>query len=50
MNNLLENVMVLTSFLAGKAFAVEEADPALAESVNFRQYSPIFASAGQPSR
>jgi protein tyrosine phosphatase (PTP) superfamily phosphohydrolase (DUF442 family) len=36
--------------LAGSASAVEEADPALAEITNFRQYSSTFASSGQPSR
>lgn len=30
--------------------ALEEADPALAEITNFRQYSASFASAGQPTR
>ena len=29
---------------------LEEADPALQEIVNFRQYSSTFASAGQPTR
>ncbi len=32
------------------ANAVEEVDPALQEILNFRQYSPSFASAGQPTR
>ncbi len=32
------------------AYALEEADPALAEITNFRQYSASFASSGQPSR
>ena len=31
------------------ANAVEEVDPALAAITNFRQYSPNFASAGQPT-
>ena len=30
--------------------ALEDADPALAEITNFRQYSSNFASAGQPTR
>jgi len=30
--------------------ALEEVDPALQEITNFRQYSPTFASAGQPTR
>jgi protein tyrosine phosphatase (PTP) superfamily phosphohydrolase (DUF442 family) len=50
MNKLLSSLLILTPFLAGNTYAVEEADPALAEIVNFRQYSPTFASAGQPSR
>lgn len=50
MNKILSSLLVLTSFLAYSSFAVEEADPALAEIVNFRQYSPTFASSGQPSR
>ena len=50
MNKILSSLLILTPFLAGDTYAVEEADPALAEIVNFRQYSPTFASAGQPSR
>ena len=50
MNKLLSSLLILTPFLSGNTYAVEEADPALAEIVNFRQYSPTFASAGQPSR
>ena len=50
MNKILSSLLILTPFLAGDTYAVEEADPALAEIVNFRQYSPAFASAGQPSR
>ena len=50
MNKLLSSLLILTLFLAGNIYALEEADPALAEIVNFRQYSPTFASAGQPSR
>lgn len=30
--------------------AVEPTDPSLADIINFRQYSPTFASAGQPTR
>ncbi len=36
--------------LSPAANAVEEVDPALAAITNFRQYSPVFASAGQPTR
>jgi protein tyrosine phosphatase (PTP) superfamily phosphohydrolase (DUF442 family) len=32
------------------AFALEDSDPALDSITNFRQYSPTFASAGQPNR
>ncbi len=49
MNKLLSSLLVLTPFFAGSALAVEEADPALAEITNFRQYSPTFASSGQPT-
>ncbi len=50
MNKFLASLLVLTPLLASSALAVEEADPALAEIINFRQYSPSFASSGQPSR
>ncbi len=50
MNKLLSSLLILTPLLAGNSYAVEEVDPALAEIVNFRQYSPTFASSGQPSR
>ncbi len=50
MNKLLSSLLVLTPLLSGSSFAVEEANPALAEITNFRQYSPTFASAGQPTR
>lgn len=50
MNKLLSSLLILTSFIGGNAMAVEEAAPALAEITNFRQYSPTFASAGQPTR
>ncbi len=36
--------------LPASAAALEETDPALAEIINFRQYSSTFASAGQPTR
>jgi protein tyrosine phosphatase (PTP) superfamily phosphohydrolase (DUF442 family) len=32
------------------ALALEDSDPGLDSITNFRQYSPTFASAGQPSR
>ena len=46
---------IVLSVLAGFVFnsavqALEESNPALAEIVNFRQYSATFASAGQPTR
>ena len=42
---------VLTGFVFSSAVqAVEEPNSALAEIVNFRQYSATFASAGQPTR
>lgn len=50
MNKFLSSLLILTPFLACNSYALEEADPALAEIVNFRQYSPTFASSGQPSR
>ena len=50
MNKFLSSLLILTPLLAGSANAVEEADPALAEITNFRQYSSTFASSGQPSR
>lgn len=43
--------LIVTVFMSiGAAAAVEEPDPALAEILNFRQYSATFASAGQPTR
>jgi hypothetical protein len=39
MNKLLSSLLILTLFLAGNTYALEEADPALAEIVNFRQYN-----------
>lgn len=50
MNKLLLNLSVFSALLAHNSYAIEEADSALAEIVNFRQYSPVFASSGQPSR
>ena len=50
MNKFLSSLLILMPLLAGSASAVEEADPALAEITNFRQYSSTFASSGQPSR
>lgn len=50
MNKLLASLLILTPFLACSSYALEEVDPAVAEIVNFRQYSPTFASSGQPSR
>lgn len=50
MNKLLSSLLILASFIASHSHAVEEVDPALAEIVNFRQYSSSFASSGQPSR
>ena len=49
MKNLV--LSVLTVVLSHSAAqALEESNPALAEIVNFRQYSATFASAGQPTR
>jgi protein tyrosine phosphatase (PTP) superfamily phosphohydrolase (DUF442 family) len=43
--------ILLSGMLAWQqAVALEEADQALQEILNFRQYSPTFASAGQPLR
>jgi protein tyrosine phosphatase (PTP) superfamily phosphohydrolase (DUF442 family) len=50
MNKYLAGLQILASLLAGNALALEEVNPALAEITNFRQYSPSFASAGQPTR
>lgn len=49
MNKLLSSLLILTPLFAATSYAVEEVDPALAEITNFRQYSPTFASAGQPT-
>jgi len=40
----------LSNIAATGVYAVEEADSALAEIVNFRQYHSNFSSAGQPTR
>ena len=50
---IMKNIVL--SVLAGFVFnsavqALEEPNSALAEIVNFRQYSATFASAGQPTR
>lgn len=42
--------VALLFVLSPFAYAVEEVDPALAAITNFRQYTPNFASAGQPTR
>lgn len=42
--------LIATALLSSTAYGVEEADPALAEITNFRQYSDSFASSGQPTR
>ena len=42
--------VVLMLALSPAVNALEEVDPALAAITNFRQYSPVFASAGQPTR
>lgn len=49
MNKLILGLAAVAMY-SSALFAVEEADPALAEIVNFRQYSEKFASAGQPTR
>ena len=49
MKKLLLGILSLSLF-SSVSFAVEDADPALAEIINFRQYSESFASAGQPTR
>lgn len=36
--------------LSMSAQAIEPTDPSLEEIINFRQYSPTFASSGQPSK
>ena len=48
----MRKTAVLLLLLASpfQAMALEEVDPALQEISNFRQYSPTFASAGQPTR
>ena len=49
MKKLLLGILSLSLFPT-VTFAVEDPDPALAEIINFRQYSDSFASAGQPTR
>lgn len=48
----MKKLLILLLFVTGTAqiMAAEEVDPVLQEIVNFRQYSPTFASAGQPTR
>lgn len=43
-------IIFAISLLSLPAFALEEANSALDEIINYRQYSSTFASAGQPSR
>jgi len=43
-------VLLIVAVSAWQVTALEEADPTLQEILNFRQYSPTFASAGQPTR
>ncbi len=43
---LLPALVLLPSW----GLALEEHDPALDEITNYRQYSPVFASSGQPNR
>ena len=49
---IMKNIVlsVLTFLFSSAVQAVEEPNSALAEIVNFRQYSATFASAGQPTR
>lgn len=49
MNRTITSLMA-AALLSSMAYGVEEVDPALAEIVNFRQYSDNFASSGQPTR
>ena len=49
MNKLIIG-LTAAALSASASYAVEEADPALAEIINFRQYSDSFSSAGQPTR
>lgn len=43
-------VLIGGGFMLNTGMALEEIDPALAEITNFRQYTELFASAGQPTR
>lgn len=49
MNRTITSLMA-AALLSSTVYGVEEVDPALAEIVNFRQYSDNFASSGQPTR
>jgi len=49
MKQMMTSVVLMLA-LSPVANALEEVDPALAAITNFRQYSPVFASAGQPTR
>ena len=52
MRFLLNSVAMasLSLSLSMSAQAIEPTDPSLEEIINFRQYSPTFASSGQPSK
>ena len=43
-------ILFLSIASSFQVMALEDVDPALQEIVNFRQYNPTFASAGQPTR
>ena len=43
-------IAILALCASMPALALEDSDPALDSITNFRQYSPTFASAGQPNR
>lgn len=42
--------ITVIAILSITSYGLEEVDPALNEITNFRQYSPSFASSGQPTR
>ncbi|PCJ16803.1 MAG: hypothetical protein COA96_18195, partial [SAR86 cluster bacterium] len=48
--NKIVTSLFVAATLSATAYGVEEADPALAEIINFRQYSDTFASSGQPTQ
>jgi protein tyrosine phosphatase (PTP) superfamily phosphohydrolase (DUF442 family) len=48
MNKIITSLVAAAS-LSSTVYAVEEVSPALAEIINFRQYSENFASSGQPT-